>query len=60
MTQLSTTHVYQESVDHVVASLGSHAAQGLSSAEAQKRLSEYGPNELQVEAPILAWRKFLA
>lgn len=60
MTQLSTTHVYQESVDHVVASLGSHAAQGLSSAEAQKRLSEYGPNELQAEAPIPAWRKFLA
>ncbi|MFV9504668.1 MAG: cation-transporting P-type ATPase [Oscillochloridaceae bacterium umkhey_bin13] len=30
------------------------------SAEAGRRLAQYGPNALKAEAPIPAWRKFLA
>ena len=32
----------------------------LTEAEARRRLAEYGPNELEAEKPIPAWRRFLA
>src|SRR5262245_23716333 len=51
---------YQRAVDDVVAQLGSHAARGLSAAEARTRLERYGPNQLTAERPVPAWRKFLA
>jgi Ca2+-transporting ATPase len=51
---------YQQPADAVVAALGSDAQRGLSSAEARKRLQQYGSNELLSEPPIPAWRKFLA
>ncbi len=51
---------YQQPMEAVIAGLGSDATQGLSTAEARRRLAQYGPNELQGETPIPAWRKFLA
>ena len=44
--------------DAVVASLNTDAAHGLSSAEAQRRLQEYGPNQLK-SAPETPWWKRL-
>jgi Ca2+-transporting ATPase len=51
---------YQERAEDVIAVLGSDAARGLTTEEARRRLAQYGPNELQAESPIPAWRKFLA
>lgn len=60
MTKLDPANVYQQPAEYVISALGSHISQGLSTAEAQQRLAQYGPNELQAEAPIPIWRKFLA
>jgi len=46
--------------EEVVRALGSDAQRGLSAAEARQRLERYGPNELEAERPVPAWRKFLA
>jgi Ca2+-transporting ATPase len=43
-----------------VAALGTYARRGLSEAEAQARLAQYGRNELTAEKPVPRWRKFLA
>ncbi|RRR67383.1 MAG: cation-translocating P-type ATPase [Candidatus Viridilinea halotolerans] len=51
---------YQRPIETVLAELGGDATQGLTTAEAQRRLAEYGPNMLQAEAPTPAWRRFLA
>ena len=51
---------FQQPADEVVAALGSDKQRGLSVHEAQKRLEEVGPNELKAEAPVPAWRRFLA
>jgi Cation transporter/ATPase, N-terminus len=45
---------YRERAPTVVAALGSDARQGLSSAEAQQRLDEYGVNRLK-SSPV--WRR---
>lgn len=52
--------VYQQPADEVIATLRSDSAHGLTTAEAQRRLAQYGPNELEAEQPVPAWRKFLA
>jgi Ca2+-transporting ATPase len=54
------TAPYRQSVDEVVAALGTDARRGLSEAEAQARLAQYGGNELTAEKPVPRWRKFLA
>ena len=54
------TAPYRQSVDEVVAALGTYARRGLSEAEAQARLAQYGRNELTAEKPVPRWRKFLA
>src|SRR3712207_4618929 len=51
---------YQKSVEEVVAELGSDVRRGLSTEEARSRLERYGPNELEAEKPVPAWRRFLA
>ena len=51
---------YQQTVETVLASLGTDARRGLSETEARARLDRYGRNELAAEAPTPAWRKFLA
>src|SRR5580765_1460944 len=56
----SGTTPYQQSVDAVIASLGTDAQRGLSKAEAWARLERDGRNELTAEEPVPGWRKFLA
>jgi P-type Ca2+ transporter type 2C len=51
---------YQQPVDAVIAALGADPRRGLSGIEAQARLEHHGRNELVVEEPVPAWRKFLA
>jgi P-type Ca2+ transporter type 2C len=51
---------YQQPVEAVVAALGADPQRGLSPDDARQRLAQYGPNELEAEAPIPAWRRFLA
>jgi len=51
---------YQQTIEEVVAGLGSDPRQGLSTEEARSRLEQYGPNELEAERPVPAWRRFLA
>src|SRR5688500_4494869 len=50
---------YRRAAEAVVAELGSDARRGLSGQEARARLERYGPNELQAERPVPAWRRFL-
>src|SRR2546426_8001711 len=52
--------VYQLPADAVIIALGSNADRGLSRTEALARLARYGPNALESEPPIPAWRRFLA
>jgi Ca2+-transporting ATPase len=51
---------YHQSIDDVVAALGTDARRGLSNREAQARLRQYGRNELLGEKPRPAWRRFVA
>jgi P-type Ca2+ transporter type 2C len=51
---------YQRSMEAVLAELDSDATQGLTTAEARRRLAQDGPNVLQAEPPTPAWRRFLA
>lgn len=44
----------------VAASLGVDPNTGLSQAEAERRLVQYGPNELASAPPVPKWKKFLA
>jgi Ca2+-transporting ATPase len=51
---------YQQLLDEVLTKLHTDAQNGLSEEEARARLKSYGKNELTVEKPVPAWRKFLA
>ncbi len=51
---------YQQSINEVLAALGTDARRGLSESEARARLGRYGKNELAAEKPIPGWRKFAA
>ena len=53
-------NAYQLAPRDVVAQLQTDPTRGLSSDEAQRRLQQYGPNQLQSVPPIPKWRKFLA
>ncbi|KAB5705098.1 cation-translocating P-type ATPase [Bifidobacterium adolescentis] len=44
----------------VAAALGVDPNTGLSQAEAERRLAQYGPNELASAPPVPKWKKFLA
>ena len=54
------TGAYRQTVADVLAALGTDARRGLSTDNARSRLEKYGPNELAAEAPVPAWRRFLA
>ena len=56
----STPLYYVLGAESVLAALVSDPKHGLSNAEAQQRLNQYGLNELEADPPIPAWRKFLA
>ena len=51
---------YQQSSEDVLAALGTDPQRGLTEAEARARLDREGRNELAADAPVPAWRKFLA
>ena len=53
-------NAYQLAARDVVAQLQTDPTRGLSSDEAQRRLQQYGPNQLQSVPPVPKWRKFLA
>jgi P-type Ca2+ transporter type 2C len=60
---MTTTEVkpeYRQTTGEVVAGLESDAREGLGAREARARLARYGPNELEAERPVPAWRRFLA
>jgi P-type Ca2+ transporter type 2C len=59
---VNTDHadVHQMTAEEVVAKLDSDSRHGLSGQEASARLERYGPNELESEKPVPAWRRFLA
>jgi Ca2+-transporting ATPase len=50
---------HREPADGVVAALGSDSARGLSRAEAQRRLDQYGPNQLKSAPETSWWRRLL-
>ena len=53
------TDWYQQETDDVLRQLATSFDAGLSSAEAQRRLEEYGPNELQAATHISPWHILL-
>ncbi len=59
-TGADEARAYRQTIDEVLAALGTDARRGLSEAEARARLERYGKNELTAEKPVPAWRKFLA
>jgi P-type Ca2+ transporter type 2C len=50
---------YRDPAEAVVSRLGSDAARGLSGAEAQSRLEQYGPNRLKSAPETPWWRRLL-
>src|SRR5215204_4505 len=54
------TDAYRMTAEEVIAELGSDPQRGLSGQNASARLRQYGPNELETEKPVPAWRRFLA
>ncbi|KRN75422.1 hypothetical protein IV73_GL000588 [Weissella kandleri] len=51
--------LYQQSVQVVIAEVGSDAKTGLTTEEAKKRLVEIGPNQLKGTKKTSLWQKFL-
>ena len=51
---------YQETVEAVLAKLGSDPQRGLTTHEAEARLRRFGPNTLVSAPPTPAWRRFAA
>jgi P-type Ca2+ transporter type 2C len=51
---------YRQHVDDVVAALRTDPQSGLSESEGQSRLQQHGRNDLALEKPVPAWRRFLA
>jgi P-type Ca2+ transporter type 2C len=60
MTGTEARTEYRRTVEEVLSGFGSDPRRGLSSKEARARLERYGPNELEAEKPVPAWRRFLA
>jgi hypothetical protein len=54
------TSAYRQSVEDVAESLGARVRDGLSDDDARAKLERDGPNELEAEKPVPAWRRFLA
>jgi potassium/sodium efflux P-type ATPase len=51
---------WRRDVADVAAEIATDINRGLTSAEAASRLERFGPNELEAEAQVPAWKKFLA
>ncbi len=50
---------HQQTAEEVMAALRTHAEQGLSQTEAERRLAQHGRNELDAAVPRPGWLKFL-
>ena len=50
---------YQSTAEGAAARLQVDPTQGLTAAEAQQRLQQFGPNALAAATPEPAWRRFL-
>src|SRR5687768_17533349 len=50
---------HRETAEAVISVLGSDSARGLSRAEADHRLEQYGPNQLKSAPDAPWWRRFL-
>lgn len=59
-SQLPLTAPYRLPVSEVITLLQSDVAAGLPEDEANRRLQEYGPNQLESKPPVPAWKKFIA
>ncbi len=57
---MTSAPAWNLSPQDVTTSLGTDPAQGLSEAEAARRLAANGPNELPGKPPTPAWRRLLA
>ncbi len=57
--RISMIAPYRSSADAVLSDLGSDAAHGLSRAEVERRLTEYGPNQLKSAPETPWWRRLL-
>jgi Ca2+-transporting ATPase len=53
------TQWHQLTTDDLLRQLGSEATRGLSAAESQRRLLEYGPNEIEAGHRVSPWTIFL-
>lgn len=51
---------YRQTVDDCVASQGSDKAKGLTRSEAQARLQQWGPNQLESSPPVPLWRRIVS
>jgi Ca2+-transporting ATPase len=60
MTTFDPHSAHQHTIDVVIAALVTDGQRGQSEAVARERRELYGLNELLTEAPVPAWRKFLA
>ncbi|MBC7879940.1 MAG: cation-translocating P-type ATPase [Anaerolineae bacterium] len=58
--QKDAERVYAQTIEAVLTALVTTAQNGLSEVETDERLARIGQNELSVEDPVPAWRKFLA
>jgi P-type Ca2+ transporter type 2C len=58
--QKDAERIYAQTIEAVLTALGTNAQNGLSEVETDERLARIGQNELSVEDPVPAWRKFLA
>ena len=52
--------MYQQSSDEVAAALSTDLQRGLFDDDVRRRVEQYGRNELAIEPPVAAWRRFLA
>src|SRR5450631_2696936 len=59
MQLAATTAWHQLHIDEVVRRLESDLSTGLSTAEVQRRLEEYGPNRVTARRSTPGWVKFL-
>jgi len=58
-TPTTETHWHSHSVEETVELLATHLHRGLTAEEAQERLAQYGPNELQERARPTFWHLLL-
>lgn len=60
MSRTEATVPHIRTADEVLAEFRTDARRGLAGQEAEERLRQAGPNALAEEAPVPAWKKFLA